>query len=121
MIEGKVWGRTLLLLQTPLIAVHRIWVEPNSFCSWHCHRSKWNAFFVMDGRLHIKIKKAYGLLDTTTLEAGDFTSVAPGLEHRFETDDLRRAFALEIYYTQGLDPEDIVRSTNGGINANAPA
>ena len=110
---GKVWGTTELLLRSPFIEVHRLFIQPQSRCSLHMHQNKWNAFFVQSGILKIEVvKKAYDLVDVTELTAGEFTTVAPGEDHRFVTGD-EGAEAIEIYYPAEL-AEDIVRRDVGG-------
>ena len=64
MKSGKVWGETELVLQTPFIEFHRIWVHQGGFCSLHKHEHKWNMFYVTSGELavhtHKKAIKEYG-------------------------------------------------------------
>ena len=35
MKSGKVWGETELVLQTPFVEFHRIWIITGGFCSPH--------------------------------------------------------------------------------------
>jgi mannose-6-phosphate isomerase-like protein (cupin superfamily) len=104
---GKRWGETCPLIQTPLVEVHRITAKAGMSCSTHKHEFKFNAFYVISGTLRIEVEKNdYPLTDTTTLEAGDLTTVRPNEFHRFvaETD----VEALEIYYLAPIG-DDIVR------------
>lgn len=112
MKTGKVWGVTKTLLNTPLF--HQEWMEilPMHRCSWHVHRQKWNSFVVISGRLLIDVRKKYGLVDTTALDPGEFSTVAPGEWHRFRT-DAQPCVAIEQYYLPGLS-EDIEREDTGG-------
>jgi len=112
MLTGKVWGSTRTLLCTPLF--HQEWMEikPLHRCSWHVHRQKWNSFVVISGRLLIDVRKKYGLVDTTTLHEGEFTSVPPGEWHRFRTGE-EPCVAIEQYYLAELS-EDIEREDAGG-------
>lgn len=113
MIQGKIWGSTQLLLQTPLIEIHRLIIIPHSYCSQHLHQYKWNAFYVVSGQLEINVvKNDYELTDITTLNPGDFTTVKPGELHWFSTLD-QDCEVLEIYYPESLS-SDIVRKTVGG-------
>ena len=111
MLTGKRWGVTTALLQTPLIEVHRIEVEPEMRCSWHKHERKWNAFAVISGALTIEAERDGGVTHTV-LRAGDMTSVRPGEWHRFVS-GLTPTVALELYYPAELG-EDIVRRDCGG-------
>jgi mannose-6-phosphate isomerase-like protein (cupin superfamily) len=113
MKAGKVWGETKTLLSTPLIEFHSIFIIPNSWCSWHKHEFKWNAFHVVSGKLTIEVrKKNYELVDCTILYPGDTMSVPPGEYHRFVSHD-EYTVALELYYP-GILGEDIVREDVGG-------
>ena len=112
MLTGKVWGTTRLLLRTPLVEIHELQILPGSRCSMHLHRHKWNAFYVLEGELHVEVeKKGYPLTDTTVLQAGDVCTVPPGEYHRFVTQRLG-CKALEVYYPEQLG-EDIERRDHG--------
>jgi mannose-6-phosphate isomerase-like protein (cupin superfamily) len=114
MIQGKIWGNTQAIIQTPMIEFHRIWIHPNMQCSMHMHRHKWNAFYVVAGQLDIIVQKNdYDLMDTTVLGAGDFTTVPPGEYHMFRS-IAGFVEAFELYYPEGLS-EDIVRQSVGGV------
>lgn len=116
MKNGKVWGTTELLLGTPLVEIHRLYIKPNAHCSLHAHEFKWNGFLVLSGRLLIEVsKKAYDLVDVTELGPGEFTTVKPGEYHRFVTKD-EPVQAIEIYYPEPLS-EDIIRKDIGGLDA----
>jgi mannose-6-phosphate isomerase-like protein (cupin superfamily) len=113
-LQGKVWGETKELLNTPLIEVHEIWIKPNMQCSMHKHEFKWNMFYVMEGQLAIDVQKNdYDLQDTTILDDGQWCSVRPNEFHRFRTLDVP-VRALEIYYLEPLCA-DIVRKDVGGF------
>lgn len=116
-IEGKVWGTTQLLFRTSNVELHRIVARAGGYCSRHTHRSKFNFFYVERGRLQIETCKA-GLDDQVELGAGQFTTVAPGVPHRFRA--LEETVALELYWVE-LDPNDIQRSDHGGMQAALPA
>jgi mannose-6-phosphate isomerase-like protein (cupin superfamily) len=84
MISGKIWGKTEVLLRTPMIEIHRLTINPNSRCSLHKHQFKWNAFYVATGFLMIETHKLdYELIDVTTLYPGDLMTVKPNEFHRF--------------------------------------
>lgn len=109
-ITKKLWGTTTLLLRTPFIEVHRLSINPMSWCSEHLHTSKWNAFYVESGTL---------LLETFTpehvqsrMQPGSFATIPPGHAHQFRTGK-ERVTCLEIYYPAEVG-EDIVRQTAGG-------
>lgn len=113
MIVGKVWGTTETVLDTPLLSIHRLVIQPNMTCSMHKHEFKWNGFFVTKGRLIIEVrKKSYDLTDRTVLGSGELTSVRPGEFHRFVTEG-EGCEGIEFYYLEPLS-EDIVRESCGG-------
>ena len=112
MKSGKVWGETELVLQTPFIEFHRIWVHKGGFCSLHKHEFKWNMFYVTSGELAVHThKNDYELIDTTVLGPRQWTTVKPGEFHSFEA--VHDTMAFELYYPEPLS-EDIIRKTVGG-------
>lgn len=116
MIEGKVWGETSVVLKTPFVEMHLLRIVPDSFCSWHKHERKWNAFACIRGKLLIEVKKAsYGLTDVTELREGDLTTVRPGEVHRFRALD-EDVLAWEFYYPDEMTA-DVIRESVGGRGA----
>ena len=117
-ITGKVWGDTSVLIQTPLVELHKINIKAGYKCSEHKHEHKWNGFYVISGTLEIHVRKNnYELTDVTVLRAGDFTTVRPGEFHWFSS--ITDCVALELYYPEILS-EDIVRKSVGGPDISAP-
>lgn len=117
MIQGKIWGTTESLLVTPMIELHRIFVNPDMKCSEHKHQFKWNGFYCVSGSIEIHVRKNdYDLTDVTILEPGMFTTVAPNEYHWFQTSK-DSAQVLEIYYVEPIG-SDIVRRTVGGPSVN---
>lgn len=115
-IAGKIWGTTECVLATPTIEVHRLWIEPRHRCSLHRHNRKWNAFYIIAGRLFIDVERFdYSLADTTELGPGMAATVPPGEYHRFRTGG-EPCEALEIYYLDALS-DDIERRDRGGALA----
>lgn len=111
---GKVWGTTELVLETPFVTIHRLSILPHRQCSMHYHQHKFNSFLVVSGTLKIEVvKKAYNLVDVTTIGPGEITEVPPGEEHRFVTAD-EPVEAFELYYPAPIT-EDIIRRDVGGI------
>jgi len=111
-ITGKVWGDTSVIIQNPIVELHKINIKAGFKCSEHKHEHKWNGFYVVSGTLEIHVRKNnYELTDVTTLRAGDFTTVSPGEYHWFTCID--DCVALELYYPELLS-EDIVRKSVGG-------
>ena len=110
-MEGKIWGKTCCLFDQQNVSVHEIKIVRGGYCSRHKHRAKYNVFYILSGRLQVKIWRD-ALCDTTVLTAGEQLTVAPGELHEFEA--LDATHALEIYYTE-LNHNDIERDTTGGI------
>jgi len=110
--QGKVWGQTELLLETPFVEFHRIDIKAGGFCSLHKHSYKHNAFYVVEGELEIEVhKNDYDLVDTTLLKAGDITICKPNEYHRFRA--LTDVVCFEVYYPEPLSA-DIQRKDVGG-------
>ena len=108
---GKVWGQTQTLFSNPAVEIHRIEVTKGGKCSKHCHRFKWNAFYVESGKLLIRVwKNNYDLVDETILCPGDVTKVTPLEYHQFEA--LEDTVAFEWYWGE-FDPGDIQREDHG--------
>lgn len=111
-ICGKVWGTTELIEANSFFELHRIEVKKGGFCSKHYHQHKWNSFYLVSGKLEIHVwKNDYDLVDITTLEPGDYTSVPPGELHMFKC--LENAVCFELYWAK-FDHNDIIRETVGG-------
>jgi len=108
---GKIWGTTEALEANPFVSFHRAEVNAGFRCSRHRHERKWNGFFVESGFLLIRVYQPSGIEDVTELRAGDYTSVAPGVEHRFES--VENSVLFELYWPDALS-EDIVRADEGG-------
>ena len=115
MISGKVWGDTAPIEVNSQLEFHRITVKKGGVCSTHCHRIKWNGFYVVSGSLKVSIKKRdYDLIDETVVTAGQYTKVAPGEYHWFEA--LEDTEAFELYWAE-LDHTDIERSNVGRLES----
>lgn len=109
-LQGKVWGKTQLVFLGNNVEVHRIHAKKGFFCSRHKHVGKYNLFFVESGQILIRTTKD-GLDDESILGPGQTCVVKPGDLHQFEA--LKESWVLEIYYAT-LDPDDIVRESQGG-------
>ena len=84
-IAGKIWGTTELILANSSLEFHRIDYKAGGVCSKHKHEYKFNGFYIVSGKMKIKVwQKDYDLIDETILGPGDFTAVKPGLYHTFE-------------------------------------
>ena len=108
---GKIWGSTELIHANGVLEFHRIDFKAGGVCSKHKHQFKWNGFYVVSGRMKIRVwQKDYDLIDETVLGPGDFTRVKPGLMHSFE--GLEDGVAFELYWAE-FNHDDIQRETVG--------
>src|SRR5579864_505755 len=108
----KVWGTTELLVATPMFEMHRLRVKPKHRCSFHVHRFKHNAFYILSGELFIdSAKRDFDEPISVRLGPGDVATLTPGVHHQFRT-GAKPCIALEMYYTEALS-EDIIRMNVG--------
>lgn len=108
----KVWGTTTPLIVTPMFEMHRLVIKPWHRCSYHHHQFKHNAFYVIQGILHIDWQRIHAMMPVpTTLWAGGTLTVKPGVPHQFRT-GAEPCIVLEMYYTEPLS-EDIIRHNVG--------
>jgi len=111
MKQGKIWGQTELIHANGVLEFHRIDFKKDVMCSKHRHKYKWNGFYVVSGKLMIRVWKSdQGLVDETILKAGDWTRIKPGEYHQFI--GLQDGVAFELYWAQ-FDHDDIERANAG--------
>ena len=115
---GKVWGQTEEIVKNSSLELHRIEIHPETECSIHSHRYKWNGFYVEKGRVLIRERMDYGngneLWDETILTVGEYHEVKPGHDHQFVACSDEMSIVYEIYFAH-FDHDDILRKTVGGI------
>jgi|TARA_Y100000310_G_scaffold344170_1_gene455505 quercetin dioxygenase-like cupin family protein len=109
--QGKIWGDTIEILNTPNVEIHRIRGVVGHQCSEHYHRYKRNWFYVISGKLLIRRWKENDMIDETTLKASEQTSVPANEWHQFEV--LEDCDALEGYWAE-TQVIDITRRSQGG-------
>ena len=108
---GKIWGQTELIHANGVLEFHKIDYKAGGVCSKHKHQFKWNGFYVVSGKMKIRVwQKDYDLVDETILGPGDFTRVKPGLMHSFE--GLEDGIAFELYWAE-FNHDDIQRESVG--------
>ena len=111
MKAGKVWGGTELILANSSLEFHKITFNKGGNCSKHKHQYKCNGFYVVEGQMKIKVwQDDYDLVDETILNAGEFTTVNPGLYHSFE--GMTDGVAFELYWVE-FPHNDIERESVG--------
>ncbi len=116
-ITRKTWGLKFNIFKNDLNEVSFLELDPNSRCSWHTHKTKYNLFFVVEGLVGIKTefdmdgaKTGTGI---TKLGPHEFFTTSPGERHEFQTYDVP-ARLIEIMYVR-YDENDIERENIGGL------
>ena len=108
---GKIWGQTELIHANGVLEFHKIDYKAGGVCSKHKHQFKWNGFYVVSGKMKVRVwQKDYDLVDETVLGPGDFTRVKPGLMHSFE--GMEDGIAFELYWAE-FNHDDIQRESVG--------
>jgi hypothetical protein len=120
--QVKVWGATRCVAKGPAFEVWDLMINRGGYCSRHYHR-KWNMFLVLHGDLEVQsyaadpATRALTWLGCRKLRGGingqDILNVAPGTIHRFVAHT--ECQVLEVYWTDEIDPADIVRYDEGGM------
>lgn len=108
--EGKIWGNTTCLFNKCNVSMHRLEVIANHCCSKHKHLYKYNMFFVESGMIDIKVWQENGIVDVTTLSAGQSCVVPPNKYHKFIVRE--NGVVFEMYWTELIEP-DIIREDSG--------
>ena len=111
-MQGKVWGETTEFFKNDSTSGHYLKIKAGGYCSEHRHHKKSNLFFLIAGRLEIKIWRERNQIDITILGPGQMSEVPPGFYHKFTA--LEDCECIEIYQVQLQDP-DIERRNKGGL------
>ena len=116
--QGKNWGYTTGFFRNAVVSAYHLEIRKGGYCSEHKHRHKYNLFYVLSGKLKIKIwREAEGypsmpnIVDVTILERGQISAVPPGFYHKFEA--LEDTECIEVYQVLLTEP-DIERRKPGG-------
>lgn len=109
-LEGKQWGKTKNILLREDVEAHHVKTIKGGVCSQHIHKHKINFFFVIKGKLLVRIWKN-DLMDDIILTDGEYTEVQPNQFHLFEA--LEDTEFMEIYYRPSIEKDDIERINNG--------
>lgn len=116
----KPWGWSWPRVRNELVEIVDIEVVDGGFCSVHLHERKENIFVVVSGTLAVDVWNDDGVFFSRhPLESRlGVLTVPPGRKHQFTAYGPVRA--IEIYRPvagQRLDPNDIVRFSEGGVRA----
>jgi mannose-6-phosphate isomerase-like protein (cupin superfamily) len=103
----KTWGEKFSLHESDSCETSVLYLEPWKRCSWHKHQTKFNIFFVLTGKLVIKLED--GLCEVLP---GQMFKTKPGEWHEFQTRELKTTIVEVMFVT--YDPEDIEREILGG-------
>ena len=106
-MENKVWGKKQRLLETSTVVVDMLFLDKDSFCSWHYHDFKYNMFIVLEGEVSIELEN-----DIKLIKKDESYIIDPKIKHRFLT--RCKAKAIEVMYTKPVLEDDIIRSKQGG-------
>lgn len=112
----KVWGHTQTILLTEDVHIAIANLNKGGYSSIHSHTDTWNRFFVISGLLEIKVFRNEQE-EITQLRPGEALDIEPLLEHQMAA--LEDTQIIEMYWAENgavVDPKDIVRRTNGGLN-----
>lgn len=122
--ETKCWGERWLLREDSTHATAFLKLKKGHECSWHYHKTKWNLFVVLWGRIQIVTEHPelanknvlrmsndeLGRLIGKVLKEGEEMIIPPGVKHKFMV--LEDSGVIEEMYVE-YDEEDIVRETEG--------
>lgn len=104
--ERKVWGERWVIHEDSTHTTNLLRLKKGYRCSWHKHRTKWNLFVVVQGRVGIVTVDG-----ETLLGPGEEFTVAPGEMHEFHVHEdgcmIEEMFVL-------YDDNDIERDNVGG-------
>jgi len=103
----KSWGEKNNIFCNDLCEVSVLNLNPWQRCSWHRHDTKYNLFYVLSGKLILKLEDG----ETTVLPGQIFTTV-PGEYHEFQTWE-DPTVCIEVMFVK-YDAHDIQRVTLGG-------
>ena len=112
-IQHGTWGERIRTYRTDNALVTILYLSPNKRCSWHSHKTCYNQFFCISGKLGIKTDVGpEGQRQVTVIEAKQAFTVKPGVTHEFQTYD-EPAIVEEVAYVK-YDEADIHRLQLGG-------
>lgn len=109
--QGKAWGETTLIFSDQRVEVHYLRINKGGYCSEHKHAWKTNLFYIIEGKLLIRIWRKGEMTDETILGPGDSMIIPTHAWHQFI--GVADCQCIEIYET-GLWTADIERRTVGG-------
>ena len=103
----KTWGEKSNIFENDLCEVSVLYLEPMQRCSWHRHETKYNLFYVLQGKLVLRLEDGF-----TEVFPGQIFTTVPGEFHEFQTRELKTV-CIEVMFVQ-YRREDIHRTIVGG-------
>jgi quercetin dioxygenase-like cupin family protein len=105
----KIWGTRKRLLLLPQAEIDLLYLDKDTACSIHTHKTKINYFYSITASVKIKTD-----LGEIILNPGEHITVLPNIKHQFIV--LESGILLEIaFVNEGeIDSEDIKRQLQGG-------
>ena len=105
-VEPKGWGREVWIANNPLYCGKILEIQQGKRCSLHYHKLKTESFYLLSGKLKVRIRPAPDADAAATEEfemvSGECMDIAPGLVHQMEA--LEDARLLE-FSTQHFDSD----------------
>ncbi len=117
---NKAWGLNFAVFNNSNFEVHHAYIKSGGYSSCHAHNRKYNLFYVLSGKLLIHFYRNEDnaannhIAHTVTLSPGERLIVPPKVWHRFQSVDESDVDLIEAYWTEPVDPNDIVRKDIGG-------
>jgi mannose-6-phosphate isomerase-like protein (cupin superfamily) len=110
-VQAKVWGNTQCIFKNSMSETHFLDIKEGGNSSLHCHKHKWNRFFIISGKLEIQFFDSSNNELVLVLKNGDFCDMPPGNWHKFNA--LTDVQCLETYWIDEIDHNDIERKNTG--------
>lgn len=117
---NKAWGLNFAVFQNSNFEIHHAYIKSGGYSSCHCHKHKYNLFYILYGKLLIHFysnetnASNNHIAHTVVLSPGERLVVPPNVWHRFQSVDDSNVDLLEAYWSETVDPNDIVRKDVGG-------
>jgi len=107
--NDKIWGKKYNLFTSDKVIIDMLYLKANTFCSSHTHKTKYNRFIGVSGKVEIST-----IFASKILKKDDIFEVEPNIKHRFKV--LTNAIMIEISYVlKGkIKEDDIIRESLGG-------
>ena len=92
-IVDKVWGDEFWLVNTELYCFKILSLKQGYRCSYHYHKIKDETFFIMSGKIKLKVNNKIKILN-----AGDSIRIFPNTKHSFEGIEESKIIEVSIHH-----------------------